>query len=192
MAAIEASLLRSFIPSLVWKGVHGAGSVHLECQVRRGRSSFCERARHLADRTPWQGDQDSALHVLNERDGLVDGLRPAFDIPGLLTANLAFLQVRKLPQMMHSVQIADLDEPRTNSFHDFPARLEATAPMGLPLQQVSGMERIRSQLKDTAEAARRGRWPEGKLLHERGTLALNHSSQLAVELVVSGQLRNGI
>ena len=140
----------------------------------------------LPDRAPWHGDENAALHVLDQRDGLVHGFRPPLDPPRLLPPNLALFQVCKLPQVMHRVEVSDLDEPGSDSFHDLASGLEATAPMCLPLEKVTGVEGVRSEFKHTAEAARRGGGPEGELLHQGRVLADDEGLEVVVEC---GELR---
>lgn len=98
--------------------------------------------QHLTHWAPGHGDQNPTLHRLDERHGLVDRLRPSFNAPRLLPANLALLQVRKLPQMMHRVQVSDLHEPCTDPFHHLAARLEAAAPVRFPLEQIARVEGV--------------------------------------------------
>lgn len=87
-------------------------------------------------------------------------LCPALDPPRLFTADLAFFQVGELPEVVHRVQVADLNEPSSHPLHHFPASLEATSPMGLPFQQVPGMKGVGSKLEKPTEAAGWGGWPE--------------------------------
>lgn len=122
----------------------------------------------------------------------MDSLRPALNVPRLLTTYFALLQVRKLPEVVHRVQITNLDKPSTNPFHDLAARFEATAPMSLPLQEISGVKSVGSKLEDTAEATRRGRWPERKLLHEGRLLAMDQGFELPVKLGEFWELRDGM
>lgn len=74
---------------------------------------------------------------------------PTFDAPTLLTADFALLKVGKLPQVVHRVQLADLHEPCSHSFHDLATGLQATPPVCLPFQQIPGMKGIGSELKQS-------------------------------------------
>lgn len=70
------------------------------------------------------------------------GVRPAGDAPARLTASFPLLKVGELPQVMHRVQGAHLDEPRTHTLHDLAANLEAPTPVCLPLEQLTRVEFI--------------------------------------------------
>jgi len=108
---------------------------HVNCTCR---SAFCLNSHvRSSDRAPRARNQDSALHRLNERHRLVHRLAPPLDAPALLTADLALLQVGKLPQVVHRVQLADLYEPSAYALHDLPAGFQTAPPMCLPLKQVS-------------------------------------------------------
>lgn len=135
----------------------------------------------LSNRRPRHGDQDSALHLLDQRDRLVNRLSPALVAPALLATDLALLEVGKLPQMMDRVEVTDLDEPSSNSFHDFAAGLESSAPVRLPLEQVAWVQRVGAKLEKAAELAGWGGWPEAELLHQRGALALDELLESLVE-----------
>lgn len=96
----------------------------------------------------------------------MDGIAPALNLPALLTASASLLEVGELPQMVDGVEVADLDEPSTDTLHDLSSGLETTAPVSLPLEQVAGVKSVRSELKDTSELSGWGRGPEGELLHQ--------------------------
>jgi hypothetical protein len=118
-----------------------------------------------SNRTPRHRDQDTTLHRLNQRDRLMDRLAPSPDAPALLSTDLALLQIRKLPQVVHGIQLADLDEPGADAFHDLPPRFEASAPVGFPFEQVSWVQGVGAQLEDAAELAGGRGGPEGEFLH---------------------------
>jgi hypothetical protein len=70
----------------------------------------------------------------------------------------------------------------SNTLHDLLPRLQALTPVVLPLKQVTGVQRISSQLKHTTELSRRRRRPEAELLHKTCALRLDELLQLVVEL----------
>lgn len=113
-------------------------------------------------------------------------LSPAFYAPALLTANLAFLQISKLPQMMHCVEVANLHKPRAHPFHHLTPRLETAPPVGLPLEQVAWVQRVRPQLEQATQFTWWGRGPEAEFLHERGALAMDEAAELLLEVRVFG------
>ena len=144
----------------------------------------------LTNGAPRHGDQNPALHALDERNRLVDGLRPALDAPGLLPADFPLFQVCKLPQVVHGVQFTNLHEPGTHTFHDLPTGLETVAPMALPFKKVPGVKSVGSELEETTKAAGRSGGPEGEFLHQGRLLALDKCLQLAVEFGEFGVFRN--
>lgn len=119
-------------------------------------------------------------------------LAPAFYAPTLLTADLALLEVGKLPEVVDRVEVADLHEPGADALHNLTTSLEATSPVGLPLQEVAGVQGIGSELKHAAELSGRCRGPEGELLHEGGILALDQGSKLLFEGGVLGMGRDEV
>lgn len=84
--------------------------------------------------TPWHWNQDPALHLLNQRHCLVNRLSPSFHTPTHLSSRFSLFEICKLPEVMHGVQISDLDEPCTNPFHHFSPGFEAPSPVCLPLK----------------------------------------------------------
>src|SRR5690554_4021405 len=56
-----------------------------------------------SDCAPCAGHQDSTLHSLDQRHGLVHSLAPPLNVPALLTAHLTLFQIGELPEVMHSV-----------------------------------------------------------------------------------------
>lgn len=111
----------------------------------------------------------------------MNGLCPTLDAPGLLPTDFSLFQVRKLPQVVHSVQFTNLHEPGTHTFHDLPAGLETVTPMALPFKKVPGVKSVGSELEETTKTAGRSGGPEGELLHQGRLLALDECLQLAVE-----------
>jgi hypothetical protein len=109
-------------------------SLKTRVQVDVHRACYDRSSSHRAPRT---GNEDPAPHCLDERHRLVHCLAPAFYAPALFATNLTFLQVGELPQMVYRVQIANLNEPSTDAFHDLPPSFETTAPVCLPFQQVT-------------------------------------------------------
>lgn len=103
---------------------------------------------------------------------------PALLAPALLAADLALLEISKLPEVVHRVEIANLHKPGSHTFHHLAPGLESAPPVRLPLEKVTGVERVGAQLKDAAELSGRGRWPERELLHERGLFAANQAAEL--------------
>lgn len=146
----------------------------------------------LGNRRPGHGDENSRLHVLDQRHCLVDSVAPALDRPALLASLAALLEVGKLPEMVDRVEVADLDEPGADALHDFTTSLEATTPVRLPLEQVSRVQRVRSELENTAELSGRSCGPEGKLLHQRHVLTVDERVELAVEFGEAGIMRDGV
>jgi hypothetical protein len=149
-------------------------------RLKSARRAVVSMARS-ADRTPRHGNHNTTLHALNQGHGLVHGIRPAFDTPALLTLQFALLQVRKLPQMMHSIQIANLNKPSTNALHDLTSCFQTLTPVRLPFEQVAWVERVGAQFEDTTELARGRGGPEGEFLHQRDALARDQSLELGVE-----------
>jgi hypothetical protein len=88
----------------------------------------------LSNRTPRHRDQDPALHRLNQWHRLVNRISPALNTPRLLSSQLPLLQIRKLPEMVHRVQVSDLYKPCSNSLHHFSSCLEAFSPMRFPFE----------------------------------------------------------
>ena len=106
---------------------------------------------------------------------------PSFNAPRLLSSDLALFQIRELPKMVDSVQVANLNEPSSHTFHHFPACLEAASPMCLPLQQISRVKSVGSKFKKSSQTAGWSCWPERELLHQRRSLALDQALQLPIE-----------
>lgn len=96
----------------------------------------------LTNWAPRHRDHNPALHALDERKRLVNGLCPALDAPGLLPTDFPLFQVRKLPQVVHGVQITNLHEPCTHTFHHLPTGLETVSPMALPFKKVPGVKSV--------------------------------------------------
>lgn len=119
-------------------------------------------------------------------------LTPTLDAPALLAADLALLQVGKLPQVMHRVELANLHKPRAHAFHHLPARLEAAPPVSLPLEQISGVESVGSKLEYSSQVARRSRRPEGEFLHERRSFSVDERLKLGIKLGEFGVVLDGI
>lgn len=67
---------------------------------------------------------------------------PALNRPALFSARSSLLQVGKLPEVMDCVELANLDKPGANTLHDLSSSLESPSPVGLPLQQVTGVESV--------------------------------------------------
>jgi hypothetical protein len=105
----------------------------------------------LSNWTPWHGNHDATLHLLDQRYRLVNSISPSWNLPTALTAELALLQVGKLPEMMDNVQISYLNEPSANTFHDFSTSLESLAPMRLPLEKIARVQSVRAKLKETSQ-----------------------------------------
>lgn len=160
--------------------------------TRHHRNSNLEDKQSLSNRAPRHRNENSALHRLDERYCFVNRLRPPLNAPRLLTADLALLQVGKLPQMVDGVEITNLDEPCTHALHDLPARLEASTPMRFPLKEIAGVEGVRSKLEQSTEATWRGCRPERKLLHKGCLLTLDQGSEFLVKLRELWVARNGI
>lgn len=119
-------------------------------------------------------------------------LSPARYAPAVLSADLSLLQIGKLPQVVNSVQIADLHKPRTHALHDLSAGLEAPAPMCLPLEEVSGVKLVRPQLEEPTQLSWRRSGPEAKLLHQGCLFLVDQGTQLAVKVRKFRVLRNRV
>ena len=117
---------------------------------------------------------------------------PALDAPALLAANLALLEVGKLPQVVYRIEVTDLDEPGADALHDLPSGLETPAPVRLPLEEVSRVQRVRAELEQTAELAGRRGGPEAELLHQRAVLPADQAPKLAIKLGELGVLCDGV
>lgn len=88
----------------------------------------------LCHGTPWHWNQDPTLHLFNQRDRLVNCLSPSFHTPTHLSSRFSLFEICKLPEVMHGVQVSDLDKPCTNPFHHFSPGLEASSPVCLPFK----------------------------------------------------------
>lgn len=119
-------------------------------------------------------------------------LSPALDAPALLAADLALLQISKLPQVVHRVELSNLHEPGAHALHDLPPGLEAAPPVCLPLQQVAGVQRVRAEFEEAAQLARRSGRPEGKLLHERAALGVDERLQFGIKIGELGVVLDGV
>ena len=86
------------------------------------------------NRAPRHRNQNPRFHRLNQWDSLVHRVSPPFHTPAHFSPRFPLLQVRKLPQMMHSIQFSNLHEPGTYAFHDFPTSLETCPPVLLPFK----------------------------------------------------------
>jgi hypothetical protein len=126
---------------------------------------YASNLNRLCNRTPWHWDQNPTLHTLDQRHRLMHGISPPLDTPALLPPHLPLLQICKLPQMMHRIQLSNLHKPGSYSLHDFSSCAETTAPMGLPFEEITGVEGVRAQFEDATEGSGRGGWPEGEFLH---------------------------
>ena len=135
----------------------------------------------LCNRRPWHRNQDCRLHLLDQGYRLVHRIAPTFDTPAPLTACTSLLQVGKLPQVMYSVQVANLHKPGSDTLHHFTPSLQSPPPVRLPLEQVPGMQSVRSELEDTSQLARGRCRPKREFLHQRNLLGVDQLSQLAVE-----------
>src|SRR3954469_11117586 len=102
--------------------------------THRARKTANKQPTKSSNRTPRHRNQYPALHILNERNSLVNCISPALNTPTLLSSSLSLLQIRELPKMVHCVQISNLYKPCSHSFHSFSACLKTTSPMCLPLE----------------------------------------------------------
>lgn len=85
---------------------------------------------------------------------------------------------------MDAVKLADLCEPGAHTFHHSAARLETVAPVGFPLEEVTGKKGVGAEFKDTAEFAGGGGRPERELLHEVGAAGCYEAGEFVCETVV--------
>ena len=108
-------------------------------------------------------------------------ITPPLDPPAHLPPRLPLLQIRKLPQMMHSVQIPDLHEPRAHALHHLLPRFETLAPVRFPLEEVAGVEGVGTEFEEAAELAGWGGGPKGEFLHEGGVFGGYEAFKLVVE-----------
>ena len=90
------------------------------------------------------------------------------------------------------MDVPDLHEPRADPFHHFSPRRQPLLPVRLPLEQVAGMQRVRTELKHTTELTRRRRGPETELLHQRSLFAHNQALELRVECGKARVVLNGV
>lgn len=107
-------------------------------------------------------------------------------IPALLPPHLALPQIRKLPQVVHRVEAADLAEPSADALHYVLARLQSAPPVCLPLEEIAGTEGVRAELEDAAEGARGRGGPEGELLHQVGAARGKVLGELVLKLFPGG------
>ena len=135
----------------------------------------------LTDRAPRHWYHDSALHGLNQRNRLVYRITPTLNLPAALASQLPLFQVRKLPEMVHYVQVSYLHEPCTYTFHHFSTSLQPLAPMGLPLEKISGVQCVRSEFEYASQLTWGACRPKRKLLHQRCIFSVNQSLKLLVE-----------
>ena len=140
----------------------------------------------LSHRTPWHWYQNSTLHLLDQRNGLVHCFTPALHSPAHFSPRFSLLEIGKLPQMMHRVQLANLHEPRPDPFHHLASSFEPSAPVCLPFEQVAGMQGIRTKLEEASKVPRRRCGPEGEFLHQGGIFMSDQALQLLVKLVEIG------
>jgi hypothetical protein len=119
-------------------------------------------------------------------------IAPALHTPALLAAHLPLLQIRKLPEVMHRIQLADLHEPGADALHDFTPGPQPAAPVRLPFEQVARVQRVGAQLEYTAQLARGGCGPEGKFLHQRHTFAGYEGFELGIKRREVGMVGDGM
>lgn len=144
------------------------------------------RYDRLANRAPLHWYKNLALHLCNQWNSLVNSRAPSWNLPALLPSKLPVPQVLELPEMVNSIQAANLGEPSTGCNHDVPAGLEATAPVGFPLEEITGAEGICPELKDSTKVAGRRSWPEGEFLHEVVGASAEEWDELLLILAVLG------
>lgn len=84
--------------------------------------------------------------------------------------------------MVHGVEVSYLHEPSTDSFHDFFPCLETFSPVRFPLEEITGMQCVRSQFEDATELAWGCGWPEREFLHDGDFLRLDEGFEVAVEV----------
>ena len=113
-------------------------------------------------------------------------LPPSLHTPAQLPPRLPLLQIRKLPQVMHGIQIANLHEPSSNALHDFPSCFQAFSPVSFPFEEVARVKSVGAEFEEAAELSGRCGGPEGEFLHERGFFGGDEGFKLAVE---SGEVR---
>ena len=147
---------------------------------------------HLGHWRPGHRHQDAALHLLNQRYRLVHRIGPSLNFPTLLAPDLALLEIGKLPEMVHRVEVANLHKPSSDTLHHLATSLEAASPVSLPLKEIARAERVRAQLKEATKLAGWRSWPERKLLHERAVFAADKRSKLLLEGRVFGVLRDAV
>jgi hypothetical protein len=143
----------------------------------------------LCHRRPRHGNEDSRCHSLDQRHSLMDRITPSFNRPALLAARSSLLKIRELPQVVDCVEISNLHEPSSDAFHDLPTSFQATPPVGLPFEQVSRMQLVRTKLKYTAQLPGRRRRPEREFLHERDLLGVDQRVETTVEVRKLGMVR---
>ena len=77
---------------------------------------------------------------MDERNSLVNRFSPSFLLPTLFSSNFSFLEIRKLPEVVDGVKVSYLNKPRAHALHYLTSGLQAASPVGLPLEEISGME----------------------------------------------------
>ena len=161
--------MESFTGHISFSG-YISGQPMLFCLIERFNAFSIELPGRLCYGTPWHWNQDPALHLFNQRNSLVNCLSPSFHTPTHLSSRFSLFEICKLPEVMYSVQISDLDEPCTNPFHDFSPGFEASSPVCLPLKQISWVQSVGPQFEQATELAGWCCGPEGEFLHQRCVL----------------------
>ena len=82
---------------------------------------------------------------------------------------------------MHSIQIPNLYEPSSYPLHDLPSCFQPFPPVGLPFQEITRIQGIGAEFKETAKRARRCGRPKGELLHQRSLFGGDEFFELLVE-----------
>lgn len=76
-------------------------------------------------------------------------ISPTFNHPALLSASSSLLEICELPEMVHGIEVANLNEPSSYTLHNLSSSSQSSAPVCLPVKQISRMESVRAQLKYT-------------------------------------------
>lgn len=122
------------------------------------------------------------MHLIDELDRLAYSVVPRVYLPRCVAGLFPLLKGGVVPDVEHGVQAADLCEPRADGLGVAPARLEALAPVLLPLEELARLEVVGAQLVDAARLLRVRRRPKSKLLAQPVGAALEEGPQRSVEV----------
>ncbi|KAI3488189.1 hypothetical protein L1887_47728 [Cichorium endivia] len=137
----------------------------------------------LLERAEGEWTHDLSMHLVDEFDGLGDGVVPGLDLPCLVSGAFALFERGILPDVEDGVESSDLGEPGADGLYELATRLEAAPPVLLPLEQMAGLEVVRPELVQAVGGARGRRGPEAELLGEPVGSIAEQRAQLLCELL---------